>query len=69
MGKANADFNRTTEELEKAHKDGSIYTIAPSSPVEVSRFESDVEKLGDLYWQGYNDAEAQIDDIRGYLRK
>ena len=67
LGTANADFNRMTEELEKAHKEGSIYTIAPSSPVEVSRFESDVEKLGDLYWQGYNDVIAQLGDIKNYL--
>ena len=58
LGKANAEFNRMTEALEQAHKEGTIYTIAPSSPVEVTRFESDVEKLGDLYWQGYNDVLA-----------
>lgn len=64
---ANADFNKLTEELKDAHKEGSVYTIAPSSPVDVSRFESDVEKLGDLYRLGYHDAETQITGIKQYF--
>ncbi len=67
MKDANADFNRLTEELEEALKEGTVYTIAPSSPVDVARFEGDVEKLGDLYWLGYHDAENQLGRIKQYL--
>ena len=29
--------------------------------------EGDMEKLGDLYWLGYNDANQNIDKIKEYL--
>jgi predicted patatin/cPLA2 family phospholipase len=35
--------------------------------VTVSRLERDMEKLGDLYWLGYNDALANMEEIREYL--
>lgn len=67
MNAANADFNKMTDELERLHSEGLVYVIAPSEPVEVSRFEGDMEKLGDLYWLGFNDAVSQLDAIKGYL--
>ncbi|MCR5686860.1 MAG: patatin family protein [Lachnospiraceae bacterium] len=69
MNAAEADFNRMTDELAKLHGEGKIYAIAPSEPVNVSRFEGDMEKLGALYWLGYNDAKAQIGGIKDYLMK
>ena len=67
MNAANSDFNRMTEELRELHEQKKVFTIAPSEPVKVSRFESDMEKLGALYWLGYHDAEAGLSDIRNYL--
>ena len=67
INSANKNFNEMTDELLSEHKDGSLYVIAPSKPVEVTRFESDMEKLGDLYWLGYKDAESQVEQIRDYL--
>lgn len=67
MNATSADFNTLTDELIEAKKKGTVYTIAPSSPVDVARFEGDVEKLGDLYWLGYHDAEAELDDLKKYL--
>lgn len=67
MNAANAEFNRMTEELEALHENGRIFLIAPSSPVEVSRFEGNMDKLGDLYWLGYEDAMSNLDGIREYL--
>ena len=69
INKANADFNRMTEELFTEYNEGRIYVIAPSEPVEVTRFEGDVEKLGDLYWLGYNDTKKQIEEIKEYLER
>ena len=69
MNAANSDFNRMTDELRDLHEQKKVFTIAPSEPVKVSRFESNVEKLGALYWLGYHDAESQLDDIRNYLSK
>ena len=67
INRANAEFNRMTDMLLTAHNDGQIYVIAPSKTVEVTRFEGDVEKLGELYWLGYNDANRQIEKIKKYL--
>ena len=43
--------------------------IAPSKPVTVTRFEKDIEKLGELYWLGYHDAEEQLEALQEYLAK
>ena len=67
MNKANAEFNELNERLKVMHESGEVYVIAPSQPVIVKRFEGDMEKLGDLYWLGFNDAKAQLDAIKGYL--
>ena len=57
-----------TDDLYKLHNDGKIFVIAPSKSVEVTRFEGDMEKLGELYWLGYNDANQNIDKIKEYLQ-
>ena len=64
----NEEFNRTVDELERSARDGSVFLIAPSKPVEVTRFDGDMDKLGDLYWLGWNDMAARIDEIKSYLR-
>ncbi len=63
----NANFNHMTMELKKRHEAGEIFVLAPSKPIEVTRFEGDMEKLGDLYWLGYHDAEAQMEKLKSYL--
>lgn len=67
MGEANKKFNIMVDMLEnKANKD-EIFLIAPSEPVTVTRFDGDMDKLGDLYWLGFRDAEARIGELRQYL--
>ena len=68
LERVNEEFNRTVDELERSARDGSIFLIAPSKPVEVTRFDGDMDKLGDLYWLGWNDMAARIDEIKSYLR-
>ncbi len=67
INRTNSDFNKMTKVLKKAHEEGVAYVIAPSKAVEVTRFEGDMEKLGDLYWLGYNDAKSQIEGVKEYL--
>lgn len=67
MEKTNKKFNDMVEMLEKKHKDKEIFVIAPSKKVTVSRFEGDMDKLGDLYWLGYNDAKNSLKDLKEYL--
>ena len=42
--------------------------IAPSVRPTVSRVESNMEKLGELYYLGYNDAREQLRALREYLK-
>lgn len=66
--KVNAEFNQTVERLEKQAQNGEIFLIAPSKPVEVTRFDGDMDKLGDLYWLGWNDMAARVDELKSYLK-
>lgn len=63
----NQEANREFEEVEQLHASGRLLRIAPSKEVLVSRLERDMEKLGDLYWLGYEDGMQQMDQIREYL--
>ena len=67
IDKTNGDFNRMTDEIYEDYQAGKIFAIAPSKHVEVSRFESDLDKLADLYWMGYHDMEEHIDELKEYL--
>ena len=64
----NLEANREFEEVERLHREGRLMRIAPSRPVSVTRLESNMEKLGELYWLGYQDGMNRINDIREYLQ-
>lgn len=68
FSKVNTEFNRTVEELENRANKGEIFLIAPSKPVTVTRFDGDMDKLGDLYFLGYNDMESRIAELKEYLK-
>ena len=63
----NREFNRTVEALESKAEKGEIFLIAPSEPVTVTRLDGDLDKLGDLYWLGYNDMESRIDELKQFI--
>ncbi len=67
MERANERFNETAEMLEEKHKNGEIFLIAPSEPVAVTRFDGDMDKLGALYWLGFNDMKGRLAELREYL--
>ena len=67
INRANADFNRMTEELYRLNEEGSIFVFAPSKPVTVTRFEGNLEKLEELYQLGYQDALDRLDDLKRFL--
>ena len=56
-----------TDELDEREAAGEIFVVAPSEVVTVSRFEGDMDKLGDLYWLGYRDMLARVDELKSYL--
>lgn len=65
--KRNQSYNNECDDIDRLEKEGKVFVIAPSKPVTVSRLESDVEKLGDLYWMGYNDTLSLISDLKKYI--
>jgi len=68
LSKANEQYNVDAEFLENLASKKAILAIAPSERVSVKRLEKDIEKLGDLYMLGYQDALNRIDEIREYLK-
>lgn len=68
MGTANARFNDMADMLEEKSANGEIFLIAPSQPVSVTRFDGDMDKLGALYWLGFNDMERRLAALRAYLK-
>jgi predicted patatin/cPLA2 family phospholipase len=67
LSTSDVDYNRQCEELERLHAEGALLHCAPSQPVEISRLESDLEKLGDLYWLGWRDAATRLEEMLDYL--
>ncbi len=67
LGESSQDYNKQCEEIERLHEEGRIYRIAPSKPVTVARLEGDMEKLGDLYQNGFQDAMDKLEELKNYL--
>lgn len=62
------DYNKECDEIDRLEKEGRIFVIAPSEHVTVKRVESNMNKLGHLYWLGYNDAKSSFFALNKYLR-
>lgn len=60
-------YNLQCDRIERLQKAGRIFVISPSASLTVSRLERNMEKLGEFYYLGYNDAREQMERIREYL--
>ncbi len=69
LAHSNFAYNRQCDEIEELHAQGRLFRFAPTKPVTVSRVESDMEKLGELYWLGYDDCMIYLDELEDYLSK
>lgn len=67
LADSNRSYNELADRLEALHNAGRIFMIAPSVRPNVNRVESNMEKLGELYYLGYNDAKDQLAALREYL--
>lgn len=67
LAKNNMMYNNECDELDRLKSEGRIFVISPSAPVNVSRLESDMEKLGELYFSGVTDAKKSFDELKKYL--
>ncbi|MCR5746281.1 MAG: hypothetical protein K6G03_01060, partial [Lachnospiraceae bacterium] len=68
LSRDNIIYNHQCDEIERLHKEGRLLRMVPSKEVLVARVEGDMEKLGDLYWLGYNDCLFNLDLIKEYLK-
>ena len=66
---SNAMYNRQCDEIEKLKEEGRLFVITPSADESISRLESDIEKLGDWYFLGWNDMKEHMEELKDYLRK
>ena len=67
MEKASTDYNEVLDRMDADMAEGRCFVLAPSRPVGISRFESDVEKIGALYELGRTDMEAEMEALKTYL--
>ncbi|MEE8826137.1 MAG: patatin family protein [Eubacteriales bacterium] len=67
MDRASVEYNEIIDLIEKDTKAGRTFCQAPEEPVEISRFEGDVEKLGALYERGYSEMKKRIPELKAYL--
>ncbi|MBQ9321394.1 MAG: patatin family protein [Eubacterium sp.] len=67
MEKASTDYNEVLDRMDADMAEGRCFVLAPSRPVGISRFESDVEKIGALYELGRADMEAEMEALKTYL--
>lgn len=67
LGKSDESYNAQCDELDRLEKEKRVFVIAPSFPVEIKRLERNMEKLGELYWKGYEDGGSQIIALWDYL--
>lgn len=62
-------YNISLDKLDMLEKRNRIYVLAPSRPITIRRFEDDLDKLGDVYWLGYEDGKRNADAILAYLNR
>ncbi len=60
-------YNRECDEVQELKDSGRAFVISPSRYLPVGRLERDMEKLGELYYIGYQDAKNQMNDLKEYL--
>lgn len=60
-------YNSLVAHIDELERAGRIFVLAPQRPVEIARFERDMEKLGALYWQGYVEALEAVPEVKEYL--
>ena len=67
LANSSRGYNHQCEEILKLEEQGRIFVLAPSQKVTVGRLESNMNKLGDLYWLGYKDTVNRLASLRNYL--
>ena len=67
LDESNKRYNQDSDLIDELVKEGKVFRIAPSKPINIKRFEGDMEKLGALYQLGYNDCKRNISALKKFL--
>ena len=67
LDEADVRYNRDLDELDRLEEEGRLLIVQPSEPVNIRRVEGDMEKLGKLYWLGYDDGLKSLERVSSYL--
>ena len=67
LAQSDLRYNKLLDQIDRDAAAGRTFVLAPNEPVTVSRFEKDVEKLGELYFKGYYETLEKIPDLKKYL--
>jgi predicted patatin/cPLA2 family phospholipase len=60
-------YNILLDRLDMLEEKGRVLVIAPSRPITIRRFEDNMEKLGEVYWLGYEDGKKEADRVKVYV--
>lgn len=60
-------YNETMEFIEELEADGKALVIQPSKVYKINGMERDIEKLTELYDQGFRDAEERMEEIMKFI--
>ncbi|MCD8300001.1 MAG: patatin family protein [Clostridiales bacterium] len=69
LAKSHERYNHECDEMNRLHAEGRVFMISPSRLIPIKRMESDMEKLGEWYYLGYNDGKAAIESLKAYLNR
>ncbi|MGI6069328.1 MAG: patatin-like phospholipase family protein [Blautia sp.] len=61
-------YNKTLDLVQKGVEAGKVFVIRPKDAVHIGRVEKNREKLEALYFQGYQDAAEQYEELMAFLK-
>lgn len=62
-------YNQTLEYIKELEAAGDVFLIQPDDSLDVDRIERDQSKLEDLYWQGYETAQEEFDNLMQWSKE
>lgn len=62
------NYNEAVERLKEQERQGKVFVLRPSQPIDIGRLEKDPAKLQEVYDLGRRDAAAVLDELRAYLQ-
>jgi predicted patatin/cPLA2 family phospholipase len=65
----NFDYNKVLDFIDEQEKKGQFLVIRPINKIKVSRLEKDIEKLEELYQQGYECARVMVESHPDFFPK